>query len=61
METIRGVTVVSIQVDSIQIQVDSIQLNLHARSRGRGSGARAPLEIFRFELNFAAKEEFCLL
>ena len=41
--------------------VDSIQLNLQARSRGRSKGARAPPEIFRFELNSATKVEFCLL
>ena len=43
------------------IEVDSIQLNLQARSRGRDRGARAPPEIFRFELNSASKVKFCLL
>ena len=32
-----------------------------AHSRGRGRGARAPPEMFRFELNSAIEVEFCLL
>ena len=38
-------------------------LNMRFRpvAGGEAEGARAPPEIFRFELNFATKVEFCLL
>ena len=35
-----------------------VALELQARSRRRGRGARAPPEIFRLELNSATKVEF---
>ena len=67
--------VVSIQVDSMQIEDvsrhgsrfdicrQSIRFNSIFRpvAGGETGGARAPPEIFRFELNSATNVEFCLL
>ena len=50
------------EVDSIYVDSRFDSIHSSASAGGEtGGGARAPPEIFRFELNSATKVEFCLL